>query len=156
MKCYNTTQTDSFSDCFNTCLTQQRNCAHCRAMYIQGCHLRQLKTRCPNSITACIPAPRALAPAHGQNSRTGIGCRRCSPPPIVRVWSGGVTPEKCWSFRCKFLLPETLSARKLTPAKVQNTVYFHSRLYCITCTQHGNTEKRDNWRPDQDYDGTWD
>jgi len=39
-----------------------------------------------------------------------------------------VSPHaKFWNFRCKFLLSGALSAKKLTPAKVQNTT--HCRLY---------------------------
>ena len=41
-----------------------------------------------------------------------------------------VTP-KFWNFRCKFLLPDALSARKLTHVKVQNTTRFHFMLYSV-------------------------
>ena len=43
----------------------------------------------------------------------------------------------------KFLQSGTLSARKLTAAKVQNTTRFHTG--CITCTQHGVMLRTGQW-----------
>ena len=59
------------------------------------------------------------------------------------VRSGVSSLEKFRSFRCKFLLSGALSARKLTPVKVQNTTHFHSRLDYVHPVRHNS----------QDYDG---
>jgi len=88
---------------------------------------------------------------------------------VLEVGAGGVAisrnggplrgcyTRKILNFRCKFLLSGTFSARKLTSAEVQNTTHFHSRLYYeYVHLARGNTIEWDNWRPDEDYDGTRD
>jgi len=52
-------------------------------------------------------------------------------PPQFTDYSGVSYPEKVLNFRCKFLLSGALYAIKLTPAKVQNTTHFHSRLHYV-------------------------
>jgi len=59
------------------------------------------------------------------------------------VW--GSSLEKFRTFGCKFLLSGALSARKLTPVKVQNTTHFHSRLDYVHPVR-GNSQDCDGMR----------
>jgi len=91
-------------------------------------------------ITVSVPAPRALAPHMPETAVLevdvggGYYLSQCGPGP-------GVSPRKNLqipAFWCT-------SARKLTPAKVQNTTRFHSRLHYVH-PAWGNIKKWDNWR----------
>jgi len=72
-----------------------------------------------HTITVCVPGPGAM---HSHNGRAEGGRH------LLQWGSGPGAPEKKWNCRRKFLLSGTLSSRTLTPAEVQNTTYFHSRL----------------------------
>jgi len=97
-----------------------------------------------------------LAPVHDRNGGARGKCGRGSPPPAVRVSSGGHALEKFWNFRCNFLLSGTLSARKLTSVKAQNIQHLHSRLYCMYPPSMRNWNNGTTvTHPGQDYNRMW-
>jgi len=69
-----------------------------------------------------------LTPRIAETAVLGGRCRRGSPTPAVGFRSGVWPEKKNRNVRCKFMLSGSLSARKLSLAKVQN---FHYRLYYV-------------------------
>jgi len=69
---------------------------------------------CPSTGGSCPHLARPKRPCWEQvQDGSSLGCH----------------PRKKWNFRCKLLLSGTLSARKLTPAKMKNTTHIHSKMY---------------------------
>jgi len=111
------------------CASAQHSCCHCCVC----CALQVIGM--PHEAVKKRDAPRPKRPCWD-------GCGRGWRPPQLESGARESPPEKNWNFKCKFLLSVAHSARKLTPAKVQNTTHFHSRLWLYTCIQHGVTLKR--------------
>ena len=96
---------------------------------------------------------------------TQLTCTQPKRPCWVRVQEGGRYLPQCrsnlevlppenffWNLNSKFLLSGTLSDRKLTPAKAQNTTHFHSSLHYVHPAR-ANTKTWDNWHASLDYNG---
>ena len=100
----------------------------CRWLLWLGLPLQAVKKAGHPTASQFVPAPDQgqLPLPTAETAVLGWGQRGLSPSTVGAPVQGYHPQEKNFNFICKFLLSGAFSARKLTPAKVQNTTHFHS------------------------------